>query len=285
MSRRLRALVLALTLLLGGCSSTELAYNNADLMLRWRATSFLDVHGAQSDRLNVHISTFLAWHRRHALPQYASLVEDAAARLERGPSRADLVWGYDAFLGQARESVRAAAAEIAGLVDALSAEQIEHLEERIAEDNRRFAKENLAGTVQERRESRRRRNVQRLEEWLGELTEAQLERVKRYSERAPLTEELRDKDRRKRQADLLAIVRARESGRRLADWASGWDRGRDPAYEAAYRAQVDEYLDMLADILATLTPQQRRTVVTRLRGLAGDFTRLAKQGVAEAASK
>lgn len=285
MSRRLRALVLALTLLLGGCSSTQLAYNNADLMLRWRATSFLDVHGAQSEQLNVHISTFLAWHRRHALPQYARLADDAAARLERGASRADLVWGYDAFLGQARESVRAAAAQVAGLIDGLSAEQIDHLEQRIAEDNRRFAKENLAGTVQERRESRRRRNVQRLEEWLGELTEAQLERVTRYSERAPLTEELRDKDRRKRQAELLAIVRTRESGHRLADWAAGWDRGRDPAYEAAYRAQVDEYLDMLADILATLTPQQRRTVVTRLRGLASDFTSLAKQGVAESAPK
>lgn len=285
MSRRIRLLALVLALAVGACSSTQLAYNNADLMLRWRATSFLDVHGVQSDRLNVHISTFLAWHRRHALPQYASLAEEAAARLERGSSRADLVWGYDAFLGQARESVRAAAAEIGGLLDTLNAEQIAHLEQRIAEDNRRFAKENLAGTAQERRDARQRRNVERLEEWLGELTEAQLERVKRYSERAPLVDELRDKDRRKRQADLLAIVRAHEAGRRLADWAAGWDQGRDPAYEAAYRAQVDEYLDMLADVLAKMTPPQRRTVVTRLRGLAGDFTRLARQDAAESVSR
>lgn len=285
MSRHLRAILLALVLVLGACSSTRLAYDNADLMLRWRATSFLDVHGTQSDALNVHISSFLAWHRRHALPQYASLAEQAAVRLERGPSRADLVWGYDAFLDQARESVRVAAVEVAGLLDTLDAEQIAHLEQRIAEDNRRFAKENLAGTVQERREARRVRNVERLEEWLGELTQAQLERVKRYGERAPLVDELRDRDRRKRQAEFVAIVRARESGRRLPDWAAGWDQGRDPAYEAAVRAQVDEYLEMLGDVLGSLTPEQRRHATARLRGLAGDFTWLAQQGRVERVSR
>lgn len=285
MSRRLRAIVLLLVLLLGGCSSTMLAYDNADFMLRWRATSFLDVHGAQSDELDAHIASFHAWHRRHALPQYAALAEEAALRVEKGPSRADLVWGYDSFLEQARESVRAAAAEIAGLLDALSPEQIAHLEQRIAEDNRKFAEENLAGTPQERRDARRQRNVERLEEWLGTLTEAQLERVKRYSERAPLVGELRDRDRRQRQADLLAMVRARESGRRLADWAAGWDRGREPAYEAAHRAHVEEYLDMLSDVARELTPGQRRTWVERLRRLAGDFTKLAKRGGPESASK
>jgi hypothetical protein len=284
-SPRLRAFVLALIALLGGCSSTRLAYNNADLMLRWRATSFLDVHGAQSDELDARIASFLAWHRRHALPQYVTFAREAAARVERGPSRADLVWGYDAFVEQARESVRAAAAEIADLLDTLTPEQIEHLEQRIAEDNRKFAAENLAGTERERREARRQRNVERLEEWLGTLTESQLERVKRYSERAPLVDELRDRDRRQRQAVLLAMVRARESSRRLADWAAGWDRGRDPAYEAAYRAHVEQYLDMLFDVARALTPEQRLHWAARLRGLAGDLAYLANQGAVERVSR
>jgi len=280
-----RSIALLLVLLLAGCSSTRFAYENADVALRWRATSFLDVHGRQSDELDAHIATFLAWHRRHALPKYAILAAEAAKRVERGPSRPDLVWGYDAFLGQVRESVRAAATEVAGLLDALSPAQIAHLEERIAEDNRKFAEENLDGTPRERREARRQRNVERLEEWLGSLTEAQLDRVKRYSERVPLDDELRDRDRRQRQARLLAIVRERHSRRQLADWAAGWDRNRDPDYEATYRKHVDEYLDMLADISRELTPEQRRHWVGRLRGLADDFTELAKQGVAETAVK
>jgi hypothetical protein len=70
--RRLRICLLFLVLLIGGCSSTRLAYNNADLMLRWRATSFLDVHGAQSAELDARIASFLSWHRGHALPQYVT---------------------------------------------------------------------------------------------------------------------------------------------------------------------------------------------------------------------
>ena len=286
MSPRPRSVVLVLVLLLlGACSSTRLAYNHADLMLRWRATSFLDVHGAQSDELDARIASFLAWHRRHALPEYGALAEQAAARVERGPSRADLVWGYDSLLEQARESVRAAAAEIAGLLDALGPEQIAHFEQRIAEDNRSFAEENLAGTPQERRKARRQRNVERLEDWLGTLTEPQLERVKRYSDQAPLADEYRDQDRRRRQAELLGMVQAREASRRLAGWAQGWNLDRDPAYEAAARAHLKELFDMLLDLDRMMTPRQRERVVARLRALAGDFSHLAAQGMDKGAPR
>jgi hypothetical protein len=272
-------------MLLAACSSTRLAYDNADWLLRWRATSFLDVHGEQSSRLDAHIATFLAWHRSNALPHYARLADDAAARVARGLSREDLVWGYDSLLAQLRVDVRRAAGEIAGLLDTLSAEQIAHLEQRIGEDNREFAEENLAGTPQKRRDARLRRNVERLEDWLGTLTDAQMERVRRYSERAPLTDELRDRDRRRRQADLLAMVRKREAGARLADWAAGWDRGRDAGYDAAARRNVEEFLDMLLDIERTMTPEQRLAVVARFRGLAEDFAKLAARGAAQSVSR
>ena len=32
-------------LVLSGCSAMRIAYDNADTFLRWRATSYLDVHG------------------------------------------------------------------------------------------------------------------------------------------------------------------------------------------------------------------------------------------------
>ncbi len=275
----LRACVAALTLLLAACSSTRLAYDNADWLLRWRATSYLDVHGAQAEQLDRSIAALLDWHRAHALPRYARLTEEFGTRVARGLSRADLVWGYDAVLEEARETLRAAANESAELLDSLDEAQIAHLESRIEEDNRQFAKEYLAGSPRERRERRLRRNVERLEDWLGTLNEAQLERVKRYSDHAPLADEFRDQDRRRRQAELLAMVRAREAGRRLVGWAQGWNLGRDPAYETAAHAQLKEFFDMLLDLDRMMTPRQRERVVARLRDLSGDFSQLAARGV------
>jgi len=273
---RLAVLASLLLLVLVGCSATQLAYENGATLLRWRATSYLDVQGTQAQDLDRRIERFLAWHRRTALPQYAQLAESCARRLEHGITRADLEWGYDAFHAQLEQSLRAAAQEMAPIMDSLSPEQIAHLEQRFAEDNREFAEEDLAGDATARRKRRFERNVTRLEDWFGPLTAAQLAAVRRYSETAPLTGVLRGRDRQRRQADLLAILRAHEARLRLADWAVGWDQNRTPEYAAASRAHREAYYDMLLAVGRTLSPEQRASAAARFRRFARDFQVLAK---------
>ncbi len=273
-----RLLVAAALLVLSGCSAVQLGYRNADTFLRWQANSYLDFEGAESEELDQRIASFLAWHRGKALPQYVALVEDAAVRGGRGLSREDLVWGYDAVREQVREGLRTAAREAAPMLDRLRPEQLAHLERRFGEDNRKFSRDFLSGTPEDRRNRRLKRNIERLEDWVGTLTEAQVERVKQYSDRLPPNEALRDRDRRRRQAELLAMLRAREAGKRLEDWAAHWDGGRDPAYQAVARAQVAEYMNLLADLDKSLAAAQRENLVRRLRGYAADFAALAKSG-------
>ena len=273
----LRTLLVCALLLCSGCSTMRFAYNNADVFLRWHAGRYLDVQGAQSEELDARIGAFLAWHRANALPQYARLTADAGRRFARGPSQEDLVWGYDSVQAQLRESVRAGAVEAGDLLDRLTPEQIEHLERRIAEDNRKFAREYLSGTVDERRRRRLKRNLERLEEWFGGLSEVQVERVRQYSERAPFTDALRDRERKRLQVEMLAMLRARQARARLADWAVDWERGRDAAHAAAARAQRTEYFAMLLDLAKTLTPEQRQAAEGRFRELASDFEQLARK--------
>lgn len=277
MIRLLRALALLALVLLPGCSATRFLYHNADVFLRWQAGSYLDLHGQQSEELEARTAAFLAWHRANALPQYARLAEEAGARLARGLSREDLVWGYDSFQAQVRTAVRAAAGEIADLLDRMTPEQIEHLEQRLADDNRKFAKEYLSGTEEERRRRRFKRSLERLEEWFGSLSDAQVERVRRYNERAPLASELRDRERRRLQAEFVAMLRAREARKRLADWAAHWDRNREPAYAAATLAQRAEYFSMLLDLDRTLSGAQRQAALERFREFAADFEQLARK--------
>jgi hypothetical protein len=270
-------LIVALALLAGGCSSARFFYDNADIYLKWKASSYVPLEGEDAAELERRIDDFLVWHRAHALPQYASIADDAARRFARGLSRDDLVWGYDSALAQARESVRAAAERIAPLLDRLTPEQIAHLERGLAEDNRSFARQNLRGGERERRRRRTERNVERLEDWVGRLSKGQVERVATYSERAPLLEDFRDRDRKRLQAELLAIVRAHEARARLPEVAANWDRGREPAYAAAYEASRREYFAMLLDLDRTLSPKQRDRAVRALRGWADDFRTLARR--------
>jgi len=272
-TRWLLAMLAAATL--AGCSGVRMAYDNADTFIRWRLLQFLDVHGEQADELDERIARFMRWHRANALPKYARDAEDAAQRLERGLSREDLVWGYDIFIGHGREAMRAAADEVAPLLDRLTPEQVRHIEQRVAEENRKFAREYLRGSEQERRGQRARRIVERLEDWLGNLSKAQIEAVERFSARAPLLDELRDRDNRRIQGEILALIRAHEARRRLGDKVVSWDRGRDPAYVAARAANVQEFNTLLLEVNRVATPEQRARVVAELRRYSQEFRALA----------
>jgi len=269
-------LLLALTLL-SGCSVTKLAYNNADVFLRWQANHYFDFQGEQSEELDRRLSAVLAWHRSKALPQYAKLAEEAAVRVSRGIRQEDLDWSYDAVRAQVREALGVAAGEAAPLLDQLSTEKIGHFERRLAEGNRDFAKEHVHGTLEERHKRRVKRNVDRLEEWFGSLSESQAARVRLYSERAPWSADLRERDRKRRQAEFVAMLRAREATRRLTAWAQDWEAGREPAYIAASQATRAEYVKLLLDLDRTLSAEQREHVANRLKRFAGLFESLSKQ--------
>ena len=207
MVRALCALVLAA--LLSGCSAVRLVYDNADIYVRWRAAHYLDPDETMAEELDERIAAYMAWHRTHSLPKYAQIADEARRRMERQLQPDDLVWGYDSVVAQLREDMRAAAESMAPLLDRLTPRQIAHFERRLAEDNRRFARENLRGGERERRKRRTERNVERLEDWLGRLSRAQVERVAQYSERAPLLDDLRH---RLHRADLVVGETDRDQG-------------------------------------------------------------------------
>jgi hypothetical protein len=261
--------------LLPACSTTRLAYENADLFLRWRANNYFDFQGAQSEELDRRLAAFLVWHRAKALPQYARLGEEAAQRVERGIKREDLEWSYDSVTVQVREALGAAALEAAGLLDRLSSAQIRHFEQRLVEENRKFAKEQVQGTLEERHKRRVKRNTELLEGWFGPLSAAQAERVRGYSERAPFSAELRERHRKRRQAELLAMLRAREAKTRFAPWLQNWEGGREPAHVEAARATRAEFVELLIDLDGTLSAEQREHAAARLKRYAGLFESMA----------
>lgn len=272
----IRRLFLACLLaLLVACSAMEFAYNNADSYVRWQAGRYLDLKNAQAEEFNARLAKFLAWHRSSALPQYARLAGEAGGRLERGASLADMVWGYDAIRQQAREGLRRAGAESGDFLDRLTPAQIEQIERRFAEDNQKFAIEWLDGTPAEQRARRLKRLTHALEDWLGELSDAQRERVRQFNDAATLNGGMRDRERRRRQAEFVAMLRARESAQRLAHWAAEWDRGRDAAFVRANREFTDGLLAMLSDLERGLSERQRALAVARLREYARDFQLLA----------
>ncbi len=270
---------IAAACVLAGCAgAVRIVYDNADAFARWKADNYLRLTGADSDELDERIGAFHDWHRGAALPKYARLAEEAARRLGDGLSQEDLVWGYDALVAQGNESLRAAAERIAPLLDRVGAEQTRHIERGFAEDNRRFAKDYLRGSDEERRKRRVKRTVERLEDWVGRLSGAQRSRVQQFAERLPPEHDaLRDADRRRLQAGFLEIVRTGKARERLPGYLTAWNQGRDPAFAEASEAFRREFFALLLDVDRSLTPEQRARAVARLRSFGADFAALAEK--------
>jgi hypothetical protein len=267
--------VLAMFAALPGCTALQLGYNNADTLIHWRGGKYFGFEGEQKAEFERRVQHFLAWHRKAELPKYAGFANTLGDRLARGISQPDLVWGYDSFQALLRQTLRAAAAESGGLLDTLSPGQVERFQARLEKENRDFAKEHaLADSPEERRARRVRRNIERLEDWFGALTDVQIERIRLYSARAPLDDELRDQDRKRMQRELVAMFKAKLARGRLVQWAATWDQNRDPLYETLRKENLREYFSMLLDLDRTLSPEQRSRAVQRLRGFAGDFSAL-----------
>lgn len=269
-------LVTTMLIVLSGCSAIQLGYSNADTLLHWRAGQYFDFQGEQKAEFSQRVQRFLAWHRRTALPQYARLANEMGDRLARGLKQEDLVWGYDSFQVQLRQSLRSGSTEMVGLLDTLSPAQIEGFQARLDKENRKHARDyGLGETPDEQREKRVKRNIERLEDWFGSLTESQLARVRAYSARAPLDGAMRERDRKRLQHELLAMIRGKGVRKRLVDWTVAWDQHRDPAYAAMRSANLQEYYVMLLDLDRILSSEQRGRAVQKWRELARDFSILA----------
>ena len=264
-----------MALVSSGCSTLRVAYDNADFYLRWKAETYVDLAGDEADALDDRIDEFHAWHRHNALPKYGRLAQEAGQRFEDGLSHDDLKWGYDSLRGQARESLRKAAELAAPMLDRLTQEQVAQIERRFAEENRQFQRDFLRGSERDRRRKRAKFVTDRLEDWVGKLSQVQSERVREYAERMPLLDEMRDRDRKRLQGEVLAVVRARQAREKLPELLAHWERGRDPAYVKAIDGWREQYFSQLMDIDGMLTTEQRRRALRQMRRYQEDFEALA----------
>jgi hypothetical protein len=121
----------------------------------------------------------------------------------------------------------------------------------------------------------------RLEDWVGKLSQAQADRVRLYAARAPLTDEFRHSDRKRLQGEILAMTRSQEARKRLPELAAHWQTGRDPAFVALNEAWRREFYALLLDLDRSLTPAQRARAVAAFRRYAEDFAVLSGHSGAE----
>ena len=282
MQSLLKSVLLLLTAaVLSGCGGARIAYNNADTALRWMADDYFALEGAQLEDFKLRLAGFHAWHRSEELPRYSAQLASAAEKLGDGLTRQELWWAWDSVIAAYRRLASRAAPDLAAVLDALSPAQYQRLEQKFAESNAKYANKHLSGSVAAQRARRDERNLELMQDWFGDLSDAQEAQLQAASAGLPLLYALRLENRQRRQREFVALLKADRSAAGLVPglrrWLSDWEGGVSPEYRRLTDLHREQYMQMLLELDRDLAPAQRAHAAARLSEYADLFAALAAE--------
>src|SRR5688572_25808264 len=160
--RRIANLVVvsAACLVLAACAAvTKLAYSNATLaynnlapMMAWMVDDYVDASGSQKDWIKDRIARVMSWHRSHELPEYRRFLERVLAESTEPFTPQEIADGYRQIRLHYERTVGQVLPDVADFFLQLDSVQIVQMEKKFAEDNRKFVRDSLKGTPEERRD-------------------------------------------------------------------------------------------------------------------------------------
>ena len=267
-------------LLLGGCGVVNVAYNNADMAIRWFASDYFDFSTHQQAQFNQDLRRMHVWHRREELPKYAMLCTETAKRVEAGLKPADLDWIGSTVDVHREALLHYAAGDLAGVLVTMESAQLSIMDTKFARENVKFRKEHLDGTPEALEKKRVKRSLERIEDWVGTLEPNQKERVTAMVKAFPQSAEHRYTHRAARQKMLRELLEARlpkdklEEG--LRQWLIDWENDRTAEHKRVWVQWVKQLRQLMLELDAMLTPKQRMHLTRKLHGYAKDFAVLSK---------
>ena len=286
LSARVAALLLG-CLVLVGCGA-QFLYNRLDTVAWLYVKTQVSLEDLQSRQLRDSLRSFLEWHRRTELPRYAdfaaSLARDAArplgrARIDRARLEIEGLW---------RGSVARGAPDAARFLAGLDATQRSEFFASLAEDDAEVREEFCDAPEAKRRERQFKTVVDSAEDWVGRLTPAQLELVRRGL--APLRPSgcAWVESRVQFRVDLRELVergaRDPDYAQRVARLLSNPEERWNPDYRVVFEFNRDAVITLLVELDGSLTARQRAKLSAKLTGYARDFRSLAAQPGAAAPS-
>jgi hypothetical protein len=264
-------------LIVSGCSLTRLAYDNLSFVVMHEADDYLDITAEQEARLRASFMEIHQAHREQALPRYVALLRATRNTMLDGADARELgcfVRAVEVLYADLMSRLVPLAAEALSLD--LAEQQRRTLARAIARENADYEQKYLQGSIAERIEKRQRKAADRLEFWIGPLSEEQRRDIEEMLAVLPdRFDEWRDY-RMGKQQELLALVDAGASREALEAFLNDWwvDHRGWPYMDEA-RASVTR---ILAAVEERMTPEQRRHLLEKLTDLADDFEALTPGG-------
>ena len=276
--------LIALMVVVTGCSSVKLAYNNGDTLLYWWLNAYLDLDSDQSSEVKKDIDDLFNWHRKTQLKTYVQLLETAKRQLAGNPTQADLIADYKEAKQRTEMLAQRALPELTELAMTIKPDQLEQMEKKFKKNNDTYRKKFMSGGLEERQKQRYKKAMEQLELWFGNFSREQEAVLRKASDARPLDNQIWLDERIRRQQKILAALR-KVHQEKLNKEATGalmqglirdiFDRLESPERKAFFDTYIDSTTQFILTATKIATPEQKAHAQKRMQGWIDDFNTLA----------
>lgn len=277
-----RAGLVLLLVLSAGCSMVKLGYDQADLVARWWFDRQLDLNSQQSTWLKTELQRFHAWHRQTQLSGYGDLVAGVARQTLGDITPEQTCDNIDAATERVDILLKQAVPVFAGLARQLEPAQIQHLQRRLADDDREWREKWLDGTAEQRIRRRADDWEERAEGYYGRLNREQKVFILRAVQNSSWQPQLSWERRMIRQQSIVATLEKIQT-ERLSQSAAEQEiqsliersmRPSDARFSTMQQNLQKEACHNLAGLHQLTSAEQRIRAQKKLLGYERDFRQL-----------
>jgi len=284
---RLTYVVLALMLVVvAGCSSLRLAYNNGDTVLYWWLNAYVDLDRDQKGWVREDIDKLFDWHRKTQLKDYVEILRKGQKQVQGNVTQAELLADYSEIKSRTQSLLLKAAPDLADLARSLKPEQIAQMEKKFKSNNDDYRKKFLTGDQEKRQQLRYKKSMEQFELWFGSFSREQEAAIRKASDARPLDNEIWLDERTRRQRNVLNLVQKVHS-EKLGKEATvalintlirdSFERLEHSERKPFFDAFENSTAQMVLTVIKIATPAQKEHAVKRMQGWIDDFNSLATQ--------
>lgn len=280
---RLCRLVIALVMLccLAGCG-VKIVYNQLDWLIPWYVGDYLDMDGEQDAFFEERLESYLAWHRKSQLPEYAAFLRAVASNVADGLTEVEVehIQGETERLG--RVLMERLAPDIIALFAGANDKQLTMLFDTLDKDGEGFRKRYAKLSLEQQREKQVEEVVETVERWTGALSDDQEAMIASWGQQyQPMNDELYQAGLVWR-AEFKQILEQRGLPEQYRARFNHLLTTPDFGWSKSFNEKADENKHSLTQLYfsldKTFTSKQRKRIIETLQNYANDFEQLAKDG-------
>jgi hypothetical protein len=281
MRNKLILLCALLLLPLSGCGIISIGYNYAEAYLRYSINSYATFNDEQKESIKQDVHTFMAWHRKNMLPEYAGFLQEiqkvvqSGVPLKAGDVRRFRIETRDLYV----KTLSPVVAPAARLLSEVDERQVEEFSVSFARENGKQRDKELSGSREDQLRRRTERSIDFMENLVGGFTDSQLEQIREMNLRLPYATPLYIAQREGNQARLLALLKSKKGETEiealLKEWLIAPDANRGADERITIQAFENGSDEMVANVYQLLNDKQKKALLKSIAKYINTFQELA----------